>query len=385
MGCKKTHNKHNKHKAGAWLVNVQIQDDQGSQRQFGVDLRLGLVLRWFQDELVPLVCGGNDGRNVRIVASGASGSGNTSSIPCGVEFPHGIFIKVIHNNGGPFSGIQTDELNSLGILQRAGLIGQAVPNLASIGGWLVDNSPGTIALTGSMVNEDLRVAIEGSPVVNDRLRSIYHQAGGPFAIIVSERLNVVWDEGIHQYLELESGIQADFHNIAHVLAFLRESAIGLRVLHENGVVHNDIKPDNIGGVAVDGTLTFKITDMGLVSEGGCVTAGTHGFIDIWNNDEALPEGGKKDIYSLGKTILEVIGLHGLLDTIDGPMPIDVVRDHVLGGIRSLQWFPQEYVASLTHLISFMLAPDRHTRISAEQVIQFIRRIDEGNGTVEGIH
>jgi hypothetical protein len=65
---------------------------------------------------------------------------------------------------------------------------------------------------------------------------------------------------------LES-LRSRFGDVPWALAILRQIAAGLRVLHENGVVHRDLKPGNVLVVNQDGTQgtgpLAKIADFGL--------------------------------------------------------------------------------------------------------------------------
>lgn len=386
MGIKKT--KENQ-KAGSWVIQVppvfRVNDDQGSQRQFRVDLRFGLLLEWFQREALPLICDGPDGGTIRIVASGSSGVGNTSLAPCRAHFPLGIFIKVIHNQGAPFSDMQIQELQSLAVLNRVGLMAAPHPNLVFFGGWMVDNSPESIALTGSMVSPNIQAMIERNQLVLRRQQGIYVQPGGPFALIISERLNIIWSDTRGAFMEIESGREADFKRINHILSFIVDCARGLQELHRKGLVHNDIKPDNIGGVTTGGRLTFKITDMGLISEGRCDNSGTMGFGDFWNPPEAIhPQGSKKDVYSLGKTILAAMGFFDLIEQINGAVPIPEALHRIQNTLAMSGWFPPQYLASMSHLIAHMLAPERPRRISIDQVLSFVQLMRQGEGEVRGV-
>jgi eukaryotic-like serine/threonine-protein kinase len=98
-------------------------------------------------------------------------------------------------------------------------------------------------------------------------------------------------------------------DVSRAAHYIRQAALGLQHIHEIGVVHRDIKPDDI---LVDRGGIVKIIDMGLArfdQEGIKVSAGRYddyvlGTPDYIAPEQALDPHGvdiRADIYSLGAT------------------------------------------------------------------------------------
>lgn len=85
---------------------------------------------------------------------------------------------------------------------------------------------------------------------------------------------------------------------AETIDITRQLLSGLKVIHENNLIHRDIKPDNI--IFVNGKP--KLSDPGLVVEVGqsASFAGTLGFIppEALDDEEAIDQ--RADLYALGK-------------------------------------------------------------------------------------
>ncbi len=62
---------------------------------------------------------------------------------------------------------------------------------------------------------------------------------------------------------------------------------GTRFLHKNGLVHNDIKPENILVKKLGRKYIFKLSDYGLVTDEG--TLGFHGTNIYSHRDKILSE------------------------------------------------------------------------------------------------
>lgn len=90
---------------------------------------------------------------------------------------------------------------------------------------------------------------------------------------------------------------------------MREICLGLMSLHKHGIVHMDVKPDNI---MYSYSNDFKLADLGLARIithlAGEIEEGDSRYLapELLCSMEALPDLTKADIFSLGATIYEII-------------------------------------------------------------------------------
>lgn len=119
-----------------------------------------------------------------------------------------------------------------------------------------------------------------------------------------------------------------------VLAIMRQVASALDAAHEAGVVHHDVKPQNIlvaEGVGSDKELVF-VTDFGLVRPAGSESTASRtgqvfGSIQYMPPEqvEGLPADGRADVYALGCVLYEC--LTGKIP-FDRPNEVAVLWAHV---------------------------------------------------------
>ena len=112
------------------------------------------------------------------------------------------------------------------------------------------------------------------------------------------------------------------------LRIAKQVSLGLAAVHEVGIVHGDIKPQNImvepggGSKLMDFGSAHWIDDRGLTAAGAVI--GTLGYMSP-EQVRGLPLDFRSDIYSLGVTLYELFT--GSLP-FEGDSPIAVVLKHV---------------------------------------------------------
>ncbi|HEX4036100.1 MAG TPA: protein kinase [Solirubrobacteraceae bacterium] len=124
--------------------------------------------------------------------------------------------------------------------------------------------------------------------------------------------------------------------VTEALAFAIEIARGLEAAHARGIIHRDVKPQNI---LLDSEGGAKITDFGIARSGGedALTVGGHvlGTTDYVSPEQALGHlvTGQSDVYSLGVVLYE--SLTGAVP-FSGSTHIAVATMHVREEMPDLQ-------------------------------------------------
>jgi eukaryotic-like serine/threonine-protein kinase len=155
----------------------------------------------------------------------------------------------------------------------------------------------------------------------------------------------VGGETLKQRIRREGPLQ-----IEQAIAYALDIAHGLEAAHDRGIVHRDIKPQNvllsIGGGA-------KITDFGIarmLNERGLTMAGrVVGTTDYVSPEQALGRHvtGQSDIYSLGVVLYEM-----LTGTVPfrAPTPVAVAMSHVRETLPDLKALRPELSAASVSVV-----------------------------------
>jgi len=167
------------------------------------------------------------------------------------------------------------------------------------------------------------------------------------------------------------------------LGVLLSTALGLRAMHKNGIVHRDLTPANIM-MAKDGAL--KITDFGLIGHSGGKTSLPMGTTKYMAPEmfTGAPVDGRADIYSLGFIAYEMFA---------GPEKFqevfrDVLRDDRAQQVRWMHWHSNPALTApslkdlqpgipplVSKIVERMMEKDPSKRFaSADQIIKWLRRI-----------
>jgi len=194
-------------------------------------------------------------------------------------------------------------------------------------------------------------------------------------------IDVGTDQGLHYFAMefVDGGTATEFIESCakqvpedQALGIVRQAAAGLHAAHALGMLHKDVKPDNIlltkEGVA-------KLADLGISEKTG-VDSGT----EFWASPPyAAPEvikGGecdaRADLYSLGATLFELLAGH---PPYVGATPRETLQMHLTAPLPDVRTFRPEISEGTALLITRMLARNLAQRYtSAAEVIVAIDAI-----------
>jgi eukaryotic-like serine/threonine-protein kinase len=155
-------------------------------------------------------------------------------------------------------------------------------------------------------------------------------------------------------------------------------AVALGFAHERGVIHRDIKPQNI---LLSALGDAKVTDFGLAraaySTSLSQTSLVLGTASYMSPEQAMggPADPRSDLYSLGVVLYEM--LTGELPY-EGDSSVTIAVKHVIEPPRALGEVNSEVPEGISALTQKLLAKDPGDRYrSATQLIEDLRRVRDG--------
>ena len=211
------------------------------------------------------------------------------------------------------------------------------------------------------------------------------ESGTPFLL-----MELVEGRSLRWWVEREPHLQW-----RHSLEIAREIALALAAAHEAGLVHCDIKPENVLAVTKAAPYPLKVTDFGLAKATSALTGNLNQTLPgtTWGNDVVAgtpgyiaPEQAQSrgtvvpasDVYSLGVMLYEMLTgdkPYGKLDSVEavrlaqgGPPPVLRARP--------------EWPAGLADLTNQMLALDPTARPPAAAVATRLGAMLQGAGLTE---
>ncbi len=179
--------------------------------------------------------------------------------------------------------------------------------------------------------------IKPDQLADDRTRVRFEQEARTIARISHRNVVAVFDSGELEdgtaYLVMERLEGCDLASLIalagrgrpeEVAALVRQSAAALSAAHREGIIHRDIKPQNIFREAAAGSrLAFKVLDFGLAkslgAEGGLTLTGTVVGTPAYMSPEQVRGSVldvRTDVYSLAVVVYEALTGTRLVDTDD---------------------------------------------------------------------
>jgi serine/threonine protein kinase len=162
--------------------------------------------------------------------------------------------------------------------------------------------------------------------------------------------------------------------IAEAVAYAIEIGRALQAAHEQGLVHRDVKPQN---VLIDEEGRAKVTDfgiaLGLEAEGLTAAGRVIGTTDYVSPEQAMGQEvtGQSDVYSLGIVLFEM--LTGAVP-FKGESGVSVAMKHVREGIPDVQRRRPQVSAALAGVLERATAKELDNRYRS--MANFVRDLEE---------
>jgi tetratricopeptide (TPR) repeat protein len=177
---------------------------------------------------------------------------------------------------------------------------------------------------------------------------------------------------VMEYVEGKTLRDAGPLSLAEIIEIGRQVCDGLAHAHENGIIHRDVKPENVLVQRIGGEITAKLADLGVarISKGTRVT--TEGAL-IGTANYLAPEqalgvelDGRADLYSLGVVLYEQVA--GRLP-FAGDDPLAVVSQHLHAPIVPPRTYRADLASSLEAVILRSMAKTPEGRFGSARELE----------------
>jgi serine/threonine-protein kinase len=162
--------------------------------------------------------------------------------------------------------------------------------------------------------------------------------------------------------------------VASVESVLAQTLDALAAAHAAGVVHRDVKPENLFVAPREGGWKVTLIDFGFARElkntrltAPNVLIGTPGYMapEQLKGDEATPA---SDVYALGVVAFEALAGR---PPFEGSSQLDVMQAHLDAPVPSVKSVRKDVPAALDALVTRMLAKAPEARPTAAQALEVL--------------
>jgi len=269
------------------------------------------------------------------------------------------------------------------------MIGQVIKGLYKIYDEVGSGGIATVYLARNLrTNQIVAVKVVHSHIAKDpEVIKRFQREAGLLTGLSNPHLVQVFDHGVEngrhylvmEYVEgrtLKSIISEEGAlDVDRSLGIARQIAEGLAEVHHRGIVHRDIKPQNLmiqpnGTVKVMDFGIARIADLSALTRSGYLV-GTPHYI---SPEQAMGErvDHRSDLYSLGVVLYEMLMGRVLFDA---DSPISVALKHLNEPVPSLRLQRADIPPEVEALVDRCLAKDREERFqSAGELIAAIDRV-----------
>ena len=163
--------------------------------------------------------------------------------------------------------------------------------------------------------------------------------------------------------------------VLRALNYAQQIAEGLDTAYKHGVVHRDIKPQNI---LINTKGVVKITDFGLARSRETVTLtqsnvfmGTAYYISPEQSESGRSADTRSDLYSIATVLFEMLAGH---PPFEGDTAVDIVMKHMNEKVPSICRLRSELPADIDVFLQKAMAKSPNDRYSAPQ--EFIAALEQ---------
>ena len=177
---------------------------------------------------------------------------------------------------------------------------------------------------------------------------------------------------------LRARMEREGLSLAEACGVMRQLARALAAAHAQGVIHRDLKPDNVFLVAVDGGLTVKLLDFGIakLSYRDALTRTAVGVM-MGTPQYIAPEqargdhvDARTDIYAFGGMLFELLAGRPAFVVAS---PAEAIAKHLLEPAPRLSRFAR-VSSELDDLVAAMLAKDPGARPGLDRICEVLERV-----------